>query len=57
MDFVEVLMSFGEGRGFLVAIHTFSAAVLLLNLTLTNYLKKKLIQRMIDQNNSLATTF
>lgn len=32
-------MSFGEGRGILVAIHTFSAAVL--RLTLTNYLKKK----------------
>ena len=40
MDFVEVLMFFGEGRGFLVAIHTFSAAVLWLTLTLTNYLKK-----------------
>lgn len=38
MDFVEVLMYFGEGRDFLVAIHTFPAAVL--QLTLTNYLKK-----------------
>lgn len=41
MDFIEVLMSFGEGRGCLVAIHTFSAAVIRLTLTLTNYLKKK----------------
>lgn len=40
MDFVEVLMFFGEGKGFLVAIPTFSAAVLRLTLTLTNYLKK-----------------
>ena len=49
MDFVEVLMSLGKGRGFLVAIQTFPAAVLQLTLTLTNYLKKKLIQRMIDK--------
>lgn len=43
MHFVEVLMSFGEGRVFLVAIHTFPAAVLWLTLTLTTVttLKKK----------------